>query len=209
MKIIDISWPISKATTGYKDRSIVNFDEIKNFNRDGVRETSIHLSSHSGTHVDAPSHFLKDGKTIDEIKLDQVVGDCIVLDMTNCAERITRDCLMQHDSVITQNSIILLKTTNSDLSPTDKFNPHFIYLEASGANYLVEKKIKTVGIDYLGIEHSQPGHPTHENLMNGDVTVIEGLRLGHVQPGNYLFTCLPLNIIGLEAAPARAILMAK
>ncbi len=67
MKIIDISWPISKATTGYKDRSVVNVDEIKNFGRDGVRETNIHLSSHSGTHIDAPSHFLKEGKTIDEL----------------------------------------------------------------------------------------------------------------------------------------------
>ncbi len=84
-----------------------------------------------------------------------------------------------------------------------------MYLEASGAKYLTEKKIKAVGIDYLGIEHSQPGHPTHETLMNGDVIVIEGLRLGHVQKGNYFFVCLPLNMIGLEAAPARAILMSK
>ena len=86
MKIFDISWPISKATTGYKDRYIVGIDEIKNFNRDGVRETAIHLSSHSGTHVDAPSHFLKEGKCIDEIHLDRLIGDCVVLDMTTCAE---------------------------------------------------------------------------------------------------------------------------
>jgi len=209
MKIIDISWPISKATTGYKDRSVINVDEIKNFGRDGVRETNIHLSSHSGTHIDAPSHFLKEGKTIDEIHLDRFVGDCIILDMTTCAERITRDCLMAHDDQIAAGSIVLLRTSNSDLSPTDKFNPHFVYLEASGAQYLTEKKIKAVGIDYLGIEHSQPGHPTHETLMNGDVIVIEGLRLGHVQKGNYFFVCLPLNMIGLEAAPARAILMSK
>jgi len=82
MDIIDISWPISKATTGYKDRFIVHFDEIKNFNHDGVRETTIHLSSHTGTHIDAPSHFLKEGKTIDEVPLDRFVGHCIVLDMT-------------------------------------------------------------------------------------------------------------------------------
>ena len=209
MKIFDISWPISKATTGYKDRYIVGIDEIKNFNRDGVRETAIHLSSHSGTHVDAPSHFLKEGKTIDEIHLDRLIGDCVVLDMTTCAERITRDCLLAHDNEIMQGSIILLRTTNSDFSPTDKFSPHFVYLEASGAAYLAEKKVKAVGIDYLGIEHSQPGHPTHENLLNADIVVIEGLRLHHVQAGNYFFVCLPLNVIGTEAAPARAILMEK
>src|SRR6266404_2488459 len=118
MNVIDISWPISKATTGYKDRSIVNIEEIKNFNR-----------------------------------------DCIVLDMTTCAERITRDCLIAHDNDIVKDSIVLLRTANSDLNPTDKFSPHFVYLEASGALYLAEKKVKAVGIDYLGIEHSQPGHP--------------------------------------------------
>lgn len=209
MKIIDISWPISKATTGYKDRSIVKIDEVKNFNRDGARETAIHLSSHTGTHIDAPSHFLRDGKTIDEMHLDHFIGDCVVLDMTTCAERITRDCLMAHDSDIVEGGIVVLRTTNSDISATDKFSPHFVYLEASGAIYLAEKKIKAVGIDYLGIEHSQPGHPTHENLMHGSVVIIEGLRLGHVQPGQYFFVCLPLYTIGLEAAPARAILMPR
>lgn len=209
MKVIDISWPISKATTGYKDRSIVDIEEIKNFNRDGVRETAIHLSSHTGTHIDAPSHFLKDGKTIDEMQLDCCIGDCVVLDMTTCAERITRDCLIAHDHDIVEGGIVLLRTANSDLSPTDKFSPHFVYLEASGAMYLAEKKIKAVGIDYLGIEHSQLGHPTHENLMHADVAIIEGLRLGHVQPGSYFFVCLPLNTIGVEASPARAMLMKK
>jgi arylformamidase len=207
--IFDISWPISKATTGYKDRSIVSIEEIKNFNRDGVRETAVHLSSHTGTHVDAPSHFLRDGKTIDEMHLDRFIGDCIVLDMTTCAERITRDCLIAHDNDIVEGGIVLLRTSNSDISPTDKFSPHFVYLEASGAMYLAEKKIKAVGIDYLGIEHSQPGHPTHENLMHADVAIIEGLRLGNVPAGKYIFVCLPLNVIGTEAAPARAILMEK
>lgn len=207
MKVIDISWPISKATTGYKDRSIVAIDELKNFNRDGVRETSLHLSSHTGTHIDAPSHFLREGKTIDEMPLERTVGDCVVLDMTTCLERITRDCLMVHDNEIVEGGIVLLRTANSDLAPTDKFSPHFIYLEVSGALYLVEKKVKAVGIDYLGIEHSQPGHPTHENLMYGSVTIIEGLRLGHVPAGSYFFVCLPLNVIGVEAAPARAILI--
>lgn len=209
MKIIDISWPISTATTGYKDRHIVNIEEVKNFNRDGARETALHLSSHTGTHVDAPSHFLREGKTIDEMHLDRLIGDCVVLDMTTCAERITRDCLMAHDMDITENGIVLLRTTNSDISPTDKFSPHFVYLEASGATYLAEKKVKAVGIDYLGIEHSQQGHPTHENLLNADIAIIEGLRLGYVQAGTYMFVCLPLNVIGTEAAPARAVLMSK
>jgi arylformamidase len=209
MKVIDISWPISKATTGYKDRSIISFDDVKTFNNDGVRETNIYVSSHSGTHIDAPSHFFKEGKTIDEISLDRFIGNCIVLDMTTCVERITRDALMEHDVSIQEHDIVLLHTTNSDLTPTDKFNSHFVYLEVSGALYLAEKKIKLVGLDYLGIEHSQPGHPTHEILMNADINIVEGLRLGHVKTGSYFFVCLPLYTIGLEAAPARAVLMER
>jgi arylformamidase len=209
MKIIDISWPISTATTGYKDRFIVQIDEIKNFNRDGVRETAVHVSSHTGTHVDAPAHFLQSGKTIDEISLDRLVGECILLDMTTCAERITRDDLRAYENDIVEGGIVLLRTANSDIALTDKFSPHFVYLEASGALYLAEKKIKAVGIDYLGIERSQQGHPTHETLMHADVVIVEGLRLGHVEAGKYFFVCLPLNCIGLEAAPARAMLMVK
>ncbi len=200
---------MSPSTTAYKDRKVIHFQDVKNFNHDGVRETTIQLGSHSGTHVDAPSHFLKDGKTIDELSLDRLVGNCVVLDMTNCAERITHDCFMKYDHLIKEGDIILLRTTNSDLTVTDKFNPHFVYLEESGASYLVKKKITVVGIDYLGIERSQPGHPTHETLMNADIIIVEGLRLQHVKQGCYTFICLPIYTIGVEAAPARAILLEK
>lgn len=207
--IIDISWPISPVMTEYKNKKTVGFHQIKDFSQDKVRESSIQLGSHSGTHVDAPSHFLKEGKTIDQMLLTNLVGNCIVLDMTVCAEQITRDCLFEHDSLITEGGIVLLRTINSDISPTDAFNPQFVYLSACGARYLASKKIKAFGIDYLGIEHSQPGHPTHETLMNADITIVEGLRLGHVKAGVYFFVCLPLSVVGLEAAPARAVLIVE
>jgi arylformamidase len=207
VKIIDISWPISSATTGYKDKKVVAFTDVKHFAQDGVRETDIQVSSHTGTHVDAPAHFLKDGKTIDQISLDRLIGQAIVLDCTDVTDAITREHLLSHDAIINKNDIVLLKTTNSATQPTEKFTPHFIYLHVSGAQYLAEKQIKAVGIDYLGIERSQPEHETHTTLFHHDVVIIEGLRLEHVQPGRYEFYCLPLNVIGLEAAPARAILV--
>jgi arylformamidase len=208
MKIIDISWPLSDATTGYKDRKILKFEERRSFDKDGYRETTIMIDSHSGTHVDAPAHMLNDGITIDQVSLDSLVGGCIVLDLTDVEEKITREVLAEHDHEIMENDIVILKTINSSTQATDKFTPHFAYLEISGAAYLAEKKIKAVGIDYLGIEHSQPGHLTHKELFKHDITIIEGLRLGHVAPGEYFFCCLPLSMPGLEAAPARAILIA-
>ena len=207
MKVIDISWPISTATTGYKDRHIVKFIPIREFAKDGVRETEMHLTSHTGTHVDSPAHFFKDGKTIDQIPLERLVGRCKVLDFTAVSEMITRERIEEHAAEIKEGDIILFKTINSAKSATEKFAPHFVYLEVSGAEALAEKKVKAVGIDYLGIERSQPGHLTHQTLMKHDITIIEGLRLEHVQPGTYFFCCLPLNAIGLDAAPARAVLI--
>ena len=207
VNIIDISWPIAEKTTAYKNRSVIAIQETKQFEVDNVRETVITLGSHSGTHIDAPSHFLRDGATISDISLATVMGTCIVLDLTHCETSITREDLLSYDSLISPGIIVLLRTRNSDLSPYDTFNSHFIALAECGALYCVEKEIKAIGIDYLGIENSQPGHPTHKSLLNANITVIEGLRLKHVESGNYFFIALPLLMVGLEAAPARAVLI--
>jgi arylformamidase len=207
MKIIDISWPLSSATTGYKDREILKFEPRKTFDKDGARETIITIDTHSGTHVDAPAHFLRDGKTIDQVNLDRLVGTCIVLDLTDVQEKITREVLAEHDHLIFEGDIVLFKTQNSATQATGKFTPHFVFLEVSGAAYLKEKKVKAVGIDYLGIERGQVGHLTHKMCMEHDIVIIEGLRLEHVTPDEYFFVCLPLLAIGLDGAPARAMLI--
>lgn len=204
MELIDISWPISLDTTAYKDRKVINFSYPKIFEKDHVRESLITLGSHSGTHIDAPSHFLADGVSIHQMSLDATCGKCVVLDCTNITETITDTDLKRHS--IEQGARILLKTRNSALDATAPFDYSFIYLAASGADYLASKKIKAVGIDYLGIERQQPNHETHELLMRAGITIIEGLRLARVEAGSYMLWCLPLNIQGLEAAPARAIL---
>lgn len=207
MKLIDISWPISTATTGYKDKKSVHISATKEFDKDGVRESTIQLSAHSGTHIDAAAHFLRDGKTIDEMALERFIGSSIVLDLMQVTDSITADDLKEYGNHIQEEDIILFKTTNSIIPATDPFSPHFIYLHESGARYLIEKKVKAVGIDYLGIERGDPSHQTHTLLMHADILIIEGLRLAAVEPGHYPFICLPLNIIGTEAAPARAVLL--
>jgi arylformamidase len=205
MKIYDISWPISAATTGYKDKKTVHFESVKSMDKDGVRESTITLSAHTGTHIDAPSHFVRDGKTIDQLDLMSVVGPCKVFDMSVVTDGITRDHVENLD--ISAGDIVLFKTVNSATQPTDKFTPHFIYLEVSGAQCLVDRNVRAVGIDYLGIERSQVGHLTHNLLFKHGITIIEGLRLAAIEPGDYYLSCLPLHVIGLEAAPARAILI--
>ncbi len=205
MKIIDISWPISEAITAYKDQKTVQCTQIKTFAKDGSRESAICFSAHTGTHVDAPSHFLRDGKTIDEIHLDRLIGKAVVLDMLTIGDSITDEDLEGYE--IDEGDIVLFRTANSAYGPADPFEKSFIYIHASGARYLMQKKIKAVGIDYLGIERGDPEHTVHTMFMKADIAIIEGLRLSHVQAGTYFLVCLPISVIGLEAAPARAILL--
>lgn len=190
--------------TTYKDRRVVAFNYTKTFEKDHARESVITLGSHSGTHVDAPSHFIADGAAMQAVPLESTCGPCTVLDCTQVSEAITENDLQDHN--IQEGSIILLKTRNSSFPVEAPFHYDFVYLAASGAAYLASKKIKAIGIDYLGIERQQPHHDTHEAFMRAGITIIEGLRLAQVKPGAYMLWCLPLRVQGLEAAPARAIL---
>lgn len=205
MKIYDISWPLHEATTAYKDKKTIHFESVKSFDTDTVRESIITLNAHSGTHIDAPSHFLREGKTIDQLHLSSVIGPCKVFHMSQVSDGITADHIENLD--ISAGDIVLFKTINSAIPATAKFTPAFIYLTFSAAQCLVERKVRAVGIDYLGIERNQDGHLTHKELFNHDITIIEGLRLGAIKEGNYFLCCLPLYAIGIEAAPARAVLI--
>lgn len=207
MKIVDISWPITPQMTTYKNKKDVSLVQVKNFDEHGVRETAIHCGSHTGTHIDAPSHFLPDGDHVEKISLNRCIGNCVVIDCTAVAECITKEVLVSYTDVLKSNPIVLFKTRNSFVSDTALFDSSFIYLDASGAEFLVSCGVTTVGIDYLGIERNQPDHKTHTVLMRADILIVEGLRLKDVEPGNYTFICLPLRVVGLEASLARAVLV--
>ena len=204
MKIIDISWPLTETMTQYKDVELFSATHITT-PTSGAMETHISICSHNGTHVDAPAHFIADGKTIDQVPLQKLLGECRVIDLTHVQEKITHLDLEPH--VIKEDEIILFKTTNSFINSLDRFNYAFVYVTQSAANYLAEKKIKALGFDYLGIERNQPDHSSHKALMILDIPIIEGLRLAHVSAGKYFLCCMPLLLSGADAAPARAILI--
>jgi len=205
MKIIDISWPITVGMTEYKDRTTVRFEKIKDFPVDEVRETVITFHSHTGTHVDAPSHFLNSGRSIDDVSLPHLIGSCNVIEIDSAV--ISVSDLEKH--TINRDDIILFKTKNSAVDISEKFKKNFVYLEKQAAQYIADKKVKSVGIDYLGIEREQSEHETHKILLRSDIPIIEGLRLKEVKPGTYFLICLPIKLVGLDAAPARAILLDK
>ena len=205
MKIYDISWPIFNGMTTYKDRGGVKIEATKIFERDGVRESSITIGSHTGTHIDAPAHFIQEGRSLEEINPLACVGPATVVDMMHIQERISEHDL-QHISKDSRN-ILLFKTRNSEHKSHELFDQDFVYLDESGARYLVQCFPQAIGIDYLGVERAQIKHETHVLLLQNNIPIIEGLRLQHVPPGDYFLWCLPLNIPGIDAVPARAILI--
>lgn len=201
---IDISWPIRADMVQYKDVPVLNVTQTKNFADHGMFQSEVCLSSHTGTHIDAPFHVLPDGQRSESLQV--IIGAaCKVLDCTNVQQAISADDLRMH--AIEAGDIILLKTSNSFLPATGSFEYQFVYLAANGAAYLASKQVKVVGIDYLGLEREQPGHPSHKVLLSQGIAVIEGLRLEHAQPSErYMLFCFPLHVVGLEAVPARVIL---
>ncbi len=205
MKVYDISWPTFNGMTEYKDRKVLHLKATKTFQKDYVRESLITIGSHTGTHIDAPAHFLKEGKSIEEIGPLSCVGPAQVIDMTHVETCIDAEEINKIE--IKPNMLVLFKTKNSQLQVNAPFNHDFIYLNAEGAKALVEKEARAVGIDYLGIERQQPNHETHTTLLEKNIPIIEGLRLAHVNAGNYFMWCLPLSIPGIDAVPARAVLI--
>jgi len=213
--MIDISWPLTSQATVWKDAKErkVAVTEFREWGVEGeFRESNLFMGLHSGTHVDAPAHFLLSGSQVHQIQPADLSGPCRVLDLSS--ERMERDMisdlvLKKHESHINEGEIILFKTKNSDLSPTAPFTPDYVSLAKSGAEFLASKKVKAVGTDYLGIEKGQPNHETHKTLLGHDpaIYIIEGLRLKHVEPGFYYLLCMPLLIVGAEGAPCRAVLV--
>lgn len=209
MKIVDISWPLSENMTGYKNKKEFHIKKVRSLPQDSSDESMITLGSHAGTHIDAPGHMIPGASLTNSIALESLVGDAFVLDMTHCTDKISATDLenyFSNNAINIENKIVLFKTKNSFLASDALFDSSFVYIAQNAADYLVQRNIKAVGIDYLGIERNQKAHETHTIFMHAGITIIEGLRLHHASNKSYFCICLPL-FIDADAAPARAILI--
>ncbi len=172
-----------------------------------IEESNFCMGIHTGTHIDAPAHFIKGGKMIDQLDLGIFYGECLVIDLSGVDEVVKKSdlesALERHDI---DGSRVLLKTSNSLLSATGEFYEEFVYLSVEGAEYLVDRGVKLIRIDFLSIERGQPDHPTHKALLVKDIPIVEGLRLARVEQVRYTLSCFPLGFVGTEAAPCRAVL---
>jgi arylformamidase len=204
-KLYDISVDIQIGMPTYPGDAKFKSRKLKSVEQDGYEIHRLSLGNHTGTHVDAPAHFIQNGATITELPLDILNGRTRVVEIQN-KEKVG---LTEVQNLKLDNDFrILFKTRNSSLWKTRKhFQKNYVYLTLDAAKYLAETDIKLIGFDYLSLEKfGDSAHPVHRYLLGNQVIILEGLNLLEVEEGEYDMCCLPLKLAGMDAAPARVIL---
>ncbi|MGB9499912.1 MAG: cyclase family protein [Dissulfuribacterales bacterium] len=208
MTIFDISVPLGRGLPVWPGSIGMRLESVCRIeNGDKANVSKLTCDVHTGTHIDAPSHFVSDGNTVEQISLDVLMGETIVADLTTV-------------SIITPSDLaglklppgtkrLLLHTKNSKLWEDygNEFCPHFVALTPKAAQWVVDWGIKLLGIDYLSVEpFIKSTQQTHITLLSAGVVILEGLNLSQIVPGIYELICLPLKLVDAEGPPARAIL---
>ena len=205
MKLIDVSVPLDARLPTYPHNTPFTLEPIKRIARgDSSNVSTLHMSAHTGTHVDAPRHFFDDGPGTEALSLELLIGRTRVIEVHSRAGVAAEDL----DAIDFSDDIrVLIKTQNSRLWGSSEFHEDYVGVVESGAKHLVEHGIKVVGVDYLSVEQfKNVGKPAHHILLGAGAIVIEGLDLGAVEPGIYDMFCLPLRVVGSDGAPARVVL---
>lgn len=201
----DVTIPLANGLASYPGNPEIRIAPHSELSRGAsANVSSVHLGSHSGTHVDAAKHFDDAAAGVDALPLERLIGPAVVLAFGDDVRAIGPRELERHD--LLGRTRILLRTRNSARQGGDFFSD-YTYLAPDGAAWLVERGVELVGIDYLSIEQFRSGHHrTHRTLLSEGVVIVEGLALAAVPPGPYRLICLPLRIAGLDGAPARVVL---
>ena len=199
LKIHDLTRTISQDMQVYEGDPQPKFDPHATIKDDKVNVTRITLGSHTGTHVDAPWHFLQEGNSIDMEPLDKFIGEAAIIDASG-KNNVTAENFSGYD--IRSNDIVLIYTGTSDRR-TD-----FAYLDVSAAEWMVEHGVKSVGIDTASVEkYGIKDAPVHKMLLASNIGIIENLaNLEQFAGSRMFFVCLPLPLKGIDGSPARAVL---
>ena len=205
MKLIDVTVPLDSALPTYPNNTPFTVEAIARIARgDSSNVSTLHMSAHCGTHVDAPRHFFDAGAGTEALPLEMLIGRTRVIEVSSRTGIAAEDL---NGLDLSEDVRLLIKTHNSRLWGSPDFHTDYIGVTESGAKHLVGKGIKVLGVDYLSVEQfRKPGAPAHHVLLGAGMIVIEGLNLADVDPGVYEMYCLPLRIVGADGAPARVVL---
>ncbi len=203
---IDVSVPITDGMISWPGDPKVHIARSLDMEKGAeANVTKLNMGAHTGTHMDAPRHFINSKAGIDKMPLDAAIGKVRIIGIRN-KEMITPEELRSHR--IRKGERILFKTVNSNsrwyLKP---FNKKFVALSTEAARFLAERKIKTLGVDYLSIGSLQSDiGEVHRLILKAGIWAIEGLDLSKVEPGDYEMICLPLRIVKSDGSPVRTLL---
>ena len=205
MALIDISLPIREGMIVYEGDPDISVRPALSLERgDPANVSTLRLGSHTGTHMDAPLHFIDGATGIDALALDTLIGPALVAETD--AERLIEPAHLAR-LPLERHTRVIFKTRNSSLWDRTSFVRDYVALSLDAAKLLIERGVKLIGIDYLSIEgFDSPGHPVHKLLLGAGMVILEGLDLRRVTPGPYELYCLPLRIAGGDGSPCRAVL---
>lgn len=210
MRVYDISLTITPELPTWPGDTPISVERVEKIeDGDLANLTRIEMSAHVGTHVDAPFHFLGgDADTVEKLPLDVLLGRAYVLYLDDEVSIVTKS-ILQNMAIPPRIRRLLIRTRNSDLWQLghNDFRKDFVAISEDGAQYIVERGIKLIGVDYLSIAPYDHVAPTHKTLLSAGVVIVEGLDLSQVPQGRYNLYCLPIKLGGSDGAPARAILI--
>ncbi len=210
MRTYDISLTVTPDLPVWPGDPSIHLERVSKMEQGDVcNVTRIEMSAHTGTHVDAPYHFLgADAMTVEHLPLNLLTGRAYVLHLPAEVDLITA-ALLERSEIPPRTRRLLFRTRNSALweRQETRFRVDFVGISEDGARYLVERGVKLVGVDYLSVAPYHASTPTHEVLLKAGIIVVEGLDLSQVSQGRYTLYCLPLKLGSADGAPARAILV--
>jgi arylformamidase len=209
MKIYDISLPISPDMIVWPSDPPVELERVSSMNAGAHANVSrLGCGVHTGTHVDAPNHFLNDDRTVESLPLEVLTGPARVVQLPDDVTVVTSEVL-EKAGIPAGTVRLLLKTRNSLFWKRGEktFQPDFTGIDADGAGWIVDRGIKLIGIDYLSVSPYKQSGPPHQALLRPGIVILEGIDLSEVSSGPYDLYCLPLKLVGSDGAPARAILI--
>jgi arylformamidase len=205
-KWTDISVPLFDGLVNWPGDPPVLVERVNDMEKGAANNISkINMGSHTGTHIDAPRHFFKDGRKVDSMPLDQMIGIARVIEIHH-SKYITPEELSEFN--LRRGERILFKTRNSSRAwYKNAFDENFVSISDKAADFLAQIAPKVVGIDYLSVGgFKDDGVYIHRTLLGSGIWLIEGLDLSKVNPGKYFLCCLPLKYEPGDGAPARALL---
>jgi arylformamidase len=205
-RVHDISVPIRDGMAVFAGDPDVRIEKLASLADGDVANVShVSMSVHTGTHVDAPLHFLEAGAGVEAVDPSATIGPAWVADLTALEDHVgARE--LESAGIPEGTERLLLRTRNSQLWAREDFSPDYLAITADGAGWIAERGLRLIGIDYLSVSPREDPAPTHRILLEAGVVILEGVDLRGVQAGGYVLHCLPLRLDGRDGAPARALL---